>query len=158
MDTHLDLPTVQAGREELQAVDFVPFRTLADLPMAMTAHIVFSDFDDRPATQSPTMIKVIRDDIGFHGLLMTDDLNMEALHGTLASRTAASLAAGCDIALHCKGDLAQMVEVAAAAGAMRPDTRKRAAAALATRQVPDAVDIASLEADLAAVHAGPLHA
>lgn len=158
MDTHLDLPTVQAGREELQAVDFVPFRTLADLPMAMTAHIVFSDFDDRPATQSPTMIKVIRDDIGFHGLLMTDDLNMEALHGTLASRTAASLAAGCDIALHCKGDLAQMVEVAAAAGAMRPDTRKRAAAALATRQVPDAVDIASLEADLAALHAGPLHA
>ena len=158
MDTHHDLPTVRVGRAELQAVDFAPFRALADLPMAMTAHIVFSDYDDRPATQSSTMIKVIRDEIGFHGLLLTDDLNMEAVQGSLASRTAASLAAGCDIALHCKGDLAQMVEVATAAGEMRPDTRARAMAALAARRPAPEVDIAGLEADLAALHRRTAHA
>ena len=91
------------------------------------------------------MIRVIRQDIGFQGLLMTDDLNMEALSGTLASRTAASRSAGCDIALHCKGDLAQMQEVAAAAGAMGPATRARAAAALAARRAAPAVDVAALE-------------
>ena len=154
MDTHLDLPTVRVGRETLAKVDFAPFRALADLPMAMTAHIVFADFDDRPATQSPRMIQVIRDDIGFQGLLLTDDLNMEALQGTLTRRTAASMAAGCDIALHCKGDLAQMVEVAAAAGEMRADTQGRAKAALAARKVPESVDIAGLQADLAALQRG----
>ncbi len=111
-DTHHDLPTVRSSREDLARIDFAPFRALADLPMAMTAHVVFAAHDSRPATQSPEMIRVIREEIGFHGLLMTDDLNMEALQGTLASRTAASIAAGVDIALHCKGDFAQMVEVA----------------------------------------------
>jgi len=158
MDTHLDLPTVRVGRETLDRVDFAPFRALNDLPMAMTAHIIFADYDDKPATQSPALIKVIRDDIGFHGLLMTDDLNMEALQGTLTSRTAASMAAGCDIALHCKGDMAQMVEVAAAAGDMRADTAVRARAALAARRAPETVDIAALEADLAGLLAGTLHA
>ncbi|MFZ1470218.1 MAG: glycoside hydrolase family 3 N-terminal domain-containing protein [Paracoccaceae bacterium] len=158
MDTHLDLPTVRADRAELAAVDFAPFRALKGLPMAMTAHIIFAAYDSLPATQSPTMIGLIRDQIGFDGLLMTDDLNMEALQGTLASRTAASLAAGCDIALHCKGDLAQMVEVAGAAGDMREETLARATAALAARRTPDPVDIAALEADLAGLHAGPLHA
>ena len=158
MDTHLDLPTVRVGRETLDAVDFAPFRALNDLPMAMTAHIIFADYDDRPATQSPTMIQLIRDQIGFHGLLMTDDLNMEALQGTLTSRTAASMAAGCDIALHCKGDMGQMVEVAAASGVMRADTAVRAQAALAARRAPETVDIAALEADLAGLLAGTLHA
>ncbi len=146
LDTHHQLPRVTASRQELAATDFAPFRALADLPMAMTAHIVFAAHDDsRPATQSPGMIRVIRQDIGFQGLLMTDDLNMEALSGTLASRTAASRSAGCDIALHCKGDLAQMQEVAAAAGAMGPATRARAAAALAARRAAPAVDVAALE-------------
>ena len=157
-DTHLDLPTVRVGRETLEAVDFAPFRALNDLPMAMTAHIIFADYDDRPATQSPAMIQLIRDQIGFQGLLMTDDLNMEALQGTLTSRTAASIAAGCDIALHCKGDMAQMVEVAAAAGVMRADTAARAQAALAARRAPETVDIAALEADLAGLLAGSQHA
>ncbi|MEZ5797077.1 MAG: glycoside hydrolase family 3 N-terminal domain-containing protein [Paracoccaceae bacterium] len=157
MDTHHDLPTVRVGREVLGQVDFAPFRALADLPMAMTAHIVFADYDDRPATQSPRMIGVIREEIGFAGLLMTDDLNMEALRGKLASRTAASMAAGCDIALHCKGDLAQMAEVAGAAGEMGPETRARAAAALAMRRAAPQVDIAALEADLAALGGGNLH-
>jgi beta-N-acetylhexosaminidase len=134
---------------ELSAVDFAPFRALADLPMAMTAHVVFAALDEtRPATQSPAVLRAIRQEIGFAGLLMTDDLNMEALSGSLGARTAAALAAGCDLALHCKGDLGQMVEVAAAAGSMGTATRARALAALAARRVPDAVDIAGLEADL----------
>lgn len=157
-DTHHDLPTVRATREDLARVDFAPFRALADLPMAMTAHIVFAAYDTRPATQSPEMIRVIRDEIGFQGLLMTDDLNMEALQGTLASRTAASMAAGCDIALHCKGDFAQMVEVAGACGTMGPATQARARAALAARRAAPQVDIAALEADLAAVTCGALNA
>jgi beta-N-acetylhexosaminidase len=157
-DTHLDLPTVTASRAELAAIDFAPFRALADLPMAMTAHIVFAAYDRRPATQSPEMIRVIRDEIGFRGLLLTDDLNMEALSGTLASRTSASMAAGCDIALHCKGDLAQMVEVAGACGSMGPAALARAEAALAARRAPDAVDIAALEAEFSGLVAGVSHA
>jgi len=156
MDTHHDLPTVTASAAELDRIDFAPFRALSDLPMAMTAHIIYAAHDSLPATQSPRVIQLIREEIGFKGLLMTDDLNMEALKGSLASRTSASLAAGCDIALHCKGDFAQMQEVAAAAGPMRDDSRARAAAALAARrQAPD-VDIAALEAELAAL-TGALH-
>lgn len=134
LDTHLELPVVDLGLEALRAVDFAPFRALNDLPMAMTAHLVFSALDpDQPATQSPVMIRLIREEIGFDGLLMTDDLNMQALAGTLAERTGRSLAAGCDIALHCKGDLAEMQEVAAAAGQMGPRAFARAEAAVAAR-------------------------
>jgi beta-N-acetylhexosaminidase len=158
MDTHHELPTVESLAEDLARIDFAPFKALNDLPMAMTAHIVFSAYDSRPATQSPQMIKLIREEIGFSGLLMTDDLNMEALKGTLGSRTVGSLAAGCDIALHCKGDFAQMQEVAHAAGAMSDATKARATAALAQRKAAPKVDIAALEADLAAVSRGALHA
>ena len=136
LDTHLDLPTVDASLDDLRATDFAPFRALADLPMAMTAHLVFAAIDPgQPATQSPKMIDLIRNEIGFQGLLMTDDLNMQALKGTLAERTARSLAAGVDIALHCKGDLAEMQEVAAAAGDMTAAARLRATAAVAARPV-----------------------
>ncbi|MBE2278328.1 MAG: beta-N-acetylhexosaminidase [Rhodobacteraceae bacterium] len=145
LDTHHQLPVVTAGRDELMATDFAPFRALSDLPMAMTAHVVFRAIDDRPATQSPAVIGLIREEIGFGGLLMTDDLNMEALSGTLASRTAAAIAAGCDMALHCKGDLAQMQEVAAAAGAPTAAARRRAEAALAARRAAPVVDVAALE-------------
>jgi beta-N-acetylhexosaminidase len=149
LDTHLALPTVDAGLEDLRAMDFAPFRALNDLPMAMTAHLVFAALDpDRPATQSPTMIRLIREDIGFKGLLMTDDLNMEALSGTLADRTARSMAAGVDIALHCKGDLAQMQEVASAAGTMTEAAMARGRAALALRRKVTA-DLPALMAELA---------
>lgn len=157
-DTHHDLPIVQEDATVLEATDFAPFRALNDLPMAMTAHIVFAAYDgDHPATQSAVMIKVIRQSIGFGGLLLTDDLNMQALSGSLADRVARSLAAGCDIALHCKGDLAEMQAVAAAAGHMRADTQSRALAALAARRAPDPVDIAALEADLAMILQEPAH-
>lgn len=134
VDTHHDLPVVDVSLDDLHRIDFAPFRALADLPMAMTAHLVFSTIDpDLPATQSPKMIQLIREEIGFHGLLMTDDLNMQALQGSLGDRTRASLAAGVDIALHCKGDLAGMVEVAEAAGEIGPAARARAEAAMAAR-------------------------
>ena len=154
VDAHHDLPTVTADRAQL-AQDFTPFRALHDLPMAMTGHLVFTAYDaQNPATQSPCMIGVIRNDIGFSGLLMTDDLNMQALSGTLADRAALSIAAGCDIALHCKGDLAEMRMVAAAAGDMAPAARKRAEAALAARRPPEPVDKAALTAELSVLMAG----
>lgn len=148
LDTHLALPTVDAPLDELRVVDFAPFRALNDLPMAMTAHLVFAAVDPGlPATQSPTMIRLIRDEIGFQGLLMSDDLNMEALKGSLADRTARTMAAGVDIALHCKGDLAEMQAVAGAAGDMTPAAADRARAALAARTAPLPLDAAL--ADLA---------
>jgi beta-N-acetylhexosaminidase len=157
-DTHHALPTVQASRETLLAQDFAPFRALNDLPMAMTAHLVFAAHDpDLPATQSPEMIRVIRQEIGFSGLLMTDDLNMQALSGTLAERAARAIAAGCDLALHCKGDLAEMQSVAGACGDMGPATLGRCAAALARRLPPEPVDIAALEAELSALMRGTAH-
>lgn len=157
VDTHHDLPTVTASRAEVIAHDFVPFRAWADLPMAMTAHLVFTAWDDQaPATQSPAMVRAIRDEIGFQGLLMTDDLNMQALKGTLGQRTAAAIAAGVDIALHCKGDLAEMQAVAQAAGAMTEAALARAAAVLATRPAP-MVDIRQAEDQLRAIMPDAFH-
>jgi beta-N-acetylhexosaminidase len=157
-DTHHNLPTVTANPADLAAHDFAPFRALADLPMAMTAHIIFAAYDpDRPATQSPEMIRVIREEIGFQGLLMTDDLNMQALSGDLGQRTRASMVAGCDIALHCKGDMAEMLQVAAEAGDLTPAARMRADAALALRRPVGPVDIAALEADLVRMGQGALN-
>ena len=154
-DTHHDLPTVTVDRATLLRTDFAPFRALADLPMAMTAHIIFSAYDSvHPATQSPAMIRAIRDEIGFQGLLLTDDLNMQALAGSLADRTAASIAAGCDIALHCKGDLTEMQAVARSAGNMCVATRGRAEAAIARRHAPEPVDIRALEDELLAIQYG----
>ena len=157
-DTHHAVPTVMADRATLAAEDFAPFRALNDLPMAMTGHLVFAAYDaKRPATQSPEMIRVIREEIGFAGLLMTDDLNMQALTGNLAERTARAIAAGCDIALHCKGDMIEMQQVASACGDLTVAATARLKAALARRPEPDTVDIAALEADLAALSRGGPH-
>ena len=145
VDSHLSLPRVDASRDDLMARDFTPFAALSDLRMGMTAHIVFSDIDpDAPATTSATMMRLIRDEIGFGGLIMTDDIGMEALSGTPAMRAAASIAAGCDIVLHCNGDMAEMPAVAAAAGAMTPVAQARALHALAERQPPRPIDIDAL--------------
>jgi beta-N-acetylhexosaminidase len=154
VDAHHDLPQVTADRAQLDS-DFAPFRAVADQALAMTGHMVFTAYDaHNPTTQSPTMIGVIREDIGFTGLLMTDDLNMQALSGNLADRAARSLAAGCDIALHCKGDMDEMLMVAGAAGDMSTATRTRAKAALASRPAPDTVDKAALTDELSALMAG----
>jgi len=150
VDSHLDLPRVDAPRAELDAWDFAPFAALADLPIGMTAHIIFSDIDpSAPATTSAAMMEVIRKDIGFDGLLITDDLSMEALSGSLSERAAASIAAGCDIALHCNGRATEMEAVAAAAGDMTPVAITRTNRALAMRKPPTNIDIPGLEAELA---------
>lgn len=151
-DTHMDLPNVDAALDDLRATDFAPFRALADLPMAMTAHIVFAALDpDRPVTQSPKAIATIRAETGFDGLLITDDLNMEALTGSLGARAAASIAAGCDIALHCNGERLEMAEVVAAAGRLTPEAETRAEAALAQRATPGDVDMDALSAEFEAL-------
>lgn len=149
-DSHKNLPVVEATHGELTQTDFAPFKALADLPMGMTAHIRFTALDDAPATQSARMIGLIREEIGFDGLLMTDDISMEALSGSLVSRTRASLAAGCDLVLHCNGELPEMEAIAAEAGQMGQAAQIRADRALALRQSPEPIDIAALEAELEA--------
>ena len=150
MDSHLQLPRVDAPRAALEVRDFAAFKALNDLPMGMSAHIVFSDIDPTaPATISPDMMKVIRQDIGFNGILMTDDLSMEALSGTVAERSTAALRAGCDVILHCNGERVEMQAVADAAGPMGPQALDRANRALAMRKTPAKIDIPSLEAELA---------
>lgn len=110
VDSHHALPVVETPLDTLRAVDFAPFAALADLPMAMTAHVVYSAIDpDRPATLSRKLIaEVIRGDIGFDGLLMTDDVSMKALSGSVAESAEAALSAGCDLVLHCNGDIDEM--------------------------------------------------
>lgn len=157
-DTHHALPVVAADRATLAATDFAAFRALSDLPMGMSAHVIFAAYDaDRPATQSPEMIRVIRDEIGFGGLLLTDDLSMEALSGGIGRRAGLAVAAGCDIALHCNGKLPEMEAVAAAAGRLTPEGARRGAVALAARKLPDPIDIRALEAELEALLKGPEH-
>ena len=135
-DSHLHLPRVEASRAELDARDFAPFRVLSDMPMAMTAHVVYAAIDaKRPATTSrKVMTDVVRGAIGFDGLVMSDDLSMKALSGDFARRTRASLAAGCDVVLHCNGGMDEMTAVAAACGELRGQARRRAEAAL--RRLP----------------------
>jgi len=145
-DSHLNLPVVEASAEALSEVDFAPFRNLSDMPMAMTAHVIYTAIDPRqPATTSRRVVRqVIREDIGFHGLLMSDDLSMKALSGTFAERTRRSLAAGCDVVLHCNGDMDEMLEIADAARPLSARGRQRAAAALA--RIPRRVEPLDAEA------------
>ena len=152
LDTHHDLARVSAGRDDLYRHDFAPFAALNDLPMAMTAHIVFEAIDaTAPATCSARMIDIIRQDIGFQGLLMTDDISMQALTGSLGVRSAAAISAGCDVVLHCNGVKLEMAEVAAAAGPLGAAAQTRAAAALAARTAPQPVDIKALRAEFEAM-------
>jgi beta-N-acetylhexosaminidase len=142
-DSHDQLPLVTADRATLDAVDFAAFRPLSSLPMAMTAHVVYSAIDAvNPATTSATMVsQVIRGAIGFDGLLMSDDLSMGALSGSIGDRTCAALSAGCDIALHCNGHLDEMQAVAAQAPLLIGHAERRAATALAARSQPETIDL-----------------
>ena len=151
VDSHLGLPVVDAPIEALVAEDFAPFRSLADLPAAMSAHIVYSAIDpDHPATTSKRVIEtIIRGHIGFDGLLMSDDLSMKALGGSFEARTEAAFAAGIDIALHCNGDLAEMRAVAAATPALDGKPAERAnAALLAIARAPEPFDTEEARAKL----------
>ena len=152
-DSHLDLPRVSAERAAL-ARDFAPFRALNDLAMGMTAHLVYEAIDNQPATVSPAMMQLIRDEIGFDGLIMTDDISMQALSGTLAERSEASIRAGCNVILHCNGNFDEMVEVAGAAGVLSGAGAARADAVLQARPKAIAVDISALTAELEALLSG----
>jgi beta-N-acetylhexosaminidase len=136
VDSHVSLPVVDADLETLERTDFAPFRDLAGLPWGMTGHLVFTALDpDHPVTQSPTAIRdAVRGRIGFDGVLCSDDLSMGALAGPLPQRAERALAAGCDLALHCNGDLAEMRAIAAAVPAIGPETAARLARAEAWRR------------------------
>jgi len=142
-DSHHDLPVVHADFETLDGWDFAPFKALSDMPMAMTAHVVYAAVDPkRPATTSKKAIRLMRDHLGFGGLIMSDDLSMKALSGTLTERAEASLKAGCDVVLHCNGDLTEMKAVAKGVGRLKGKARHRAAAALARIvHTPEPLDV-----------------
>lgn len=146
-DSHVTLPRVDADRAALED-DAGPFRALADLPAAMTAHVVYAALDtERPATLSPSVVRFIRSEIGFGGLLLTDDICMGALSGDRAGNAAAAVAAGCDVVVHCSGDLVEMQRVAAALPTARGETRRRIAAAQPASAEP--ADLAGLRTEFA---------
>jgi beta-N-acetylhexosaminidase len=151
-DSHKALPLVSASAEELSAGDFVTFRSLDTCPIAMTAHVVYAAIDpQRPATTSPKVVRrVIRGEIGFDGLLMSDDLSMQALNGPLSVRAKAALFAGCDLVLHCNGDMDEMKQVASEAKELTGVAARRSKQALSHLTVPDPdFDAAGAQARLA---------
>ena len=152
-DSHFRLPTVDTARAELERTDFAAFRPLAGLPMAMTAHVVFSALDPaHPATTSATIIEqVIRGLIGFQGLLMSDDVSMNALAGSIAERTRAIVSAGCDMVLHCNGNIDEMREVARETPELAGKAIERAKATLAARKQPQPFDRQAARAELDAL-------
>jgi beta-N-acetylhexosaminidase len=158
VDSHESLPIVEAPVETLQHEDFVPFKALADLPMAMTAHIRYTAFDaDQPATVSPKVIQIIREEIGFKGLLMTDDLSMKALTGHIGENAVRAIAAGCDIGLHCNGKMDEMKAIAEKIPALSAEgaARNERAFASINRPVDDNVEtlLAELQQALPEVYA-----
>jgi beta-N-acetylhexosaminidase len=141
VDSHENLPVVNTDLATLEQTDFVPFVELADIPMGMTAHIVYTALDrDRVATLSPVVIDYIRQKIGFDGLLFSDDLSMKALTGDYAERAQLTLEAGCDVVLHCNGKMEEMLEVAKGVTRMLPDAQRRAVAAWAKLESAEPVE------------------
>jgi beta-N-acetylhexosaminidase len=141
-DSHLSLPRIDASAEELIEVDFRPFMALCHAPLAMTAHVLLTAFDEeRPASTSPVIMgEVIRELIGLTGLVMSDDIGMQALGGPFAERAAAVIDAGCDVALHCSGELAEMREVASAVPPLEGESAERFSRAIAELGEPQAFD------------------
>lgn len=152
-DSHLSLPVVNASRAELTATDFAPFKALNRMPAAMTAHVVFRDIDPAaPASTSAIVTReIIRGEIGFDGLLMSDDLTMKALSGPMRQRAEAVIAAGSDLALHCTGDLAEMTAAAEGAGPLEGRARERFDAAIKITKASRPFDTAAAEAQLARI-------
>ncbi|WBU65254.1 beta-N-acetylhexosaminidase [Paracoccus aerodenitrificans] len=150
-DSHKETPVVSATHEELSGTDFATFRALNDLPLGMTAHIRFTDLDDAPATASGRMIRVIREEIGFDGLLMTDDISMNGLSGSIGDRSAAAIRAGCDLVLHCHGQMDEMEQVVANAGEMTQSAAARGDHALSFRRAPDTATAETLLAEYRAL-------
>jgi beta-N-acetylhexosaminidase len=156
VDSHKNLPVVGTDGALLEATDFAAFVPLAGLPMAMTAHVVFTAIDPAaPATVSPTIVReVIRGSIGFDGLLMSDDISMEALSGSVGQRSQDAIAAGCDVVLHCNGDMSEMTAVAAGVPHLAGEAARRAEAALAARKAPAPLDVAETRTEFFRLMAG----
>ncbi|MDJ1016405.1 MAG: glycoside hydrolase family 3 N-terminal domain-containing protein [Paracoccaceae bacterium] len=149
IDSHEEPPSIDADLAVLSKTDFKPFQALADLPMAMTAHLLIREIDpETPVTLSKSGIDYLRNEIGLDMLMMTDDISMGALSGTVAERGERAFAAGCDLVLHCNGDIDEMGALAARAGEMSERTKERAEAALAARRTPLNIDIPGAEAEL----------
>ena len=149
-DSHLALPVVNTPEAELHRTDFAPFRALADLPLGMTGHLMFPGLDpDAPVTTSPRLIGLIREGLGFQGALMTDDISMQALAGPVTARAGAALAAGCDLVLHCNGDLAEMTALAELCPPLSGPAKARCDAAVAARTTHDDADLQALAEDYA---------
>lgn len=159
LDSHEAVPRISAPLGALEGTDFAAFRALSDLPMVMTAHIVVPDLDpDQPVTLSATAIRYLRDRLGLTQLMMTDDISMGALSGTLVDRAVAALAAGCDVILHCNGELDEMQSLAAAAGRLSESAAERADIAVSARRPPTDIDIQAAEAEFTALMNGASHA
>jgi len=156
-DSHLELPAVETSLTELRRTDFRPFAALKSMPWAMTAHVLYRAIDaDRPVTTSKRAIEsIIRGEIGFDGVLLSDDVSMEALAGSLAERSRAVLEAGCDVALHCSGKIDEMRAIAEAVTPLSPAAEKRVARAAKIAKKPARVDLPSLERRLATLLATP---
>lgn len=152
-DSHMELPVVDTPREELERTDFVPFRALSRAPLAMTAHVVYSAIDaTAPATTSKRMIdEVVRGFIGFDGALMTDDLSMRALKGSYPERVHASIAAGCDLILHCNRGMDEMREVANATPMLSGKALERAERAMEALRRPKPLLVADVQGRVDAV-------
>lgn len=145
-DSHEELPVVDTPLDVLEKTDFVPFKALKDIPLGMTAHILYTALDKKTvSTQSKTVIDYIRTKIGFDGLLMSDDLSMKALKGTYGERTKATIKAGCDLILHCNGEMDQMVEVAKESPELTGDALRRAKRAKAMLPIKRALSNADLD-------------
>lgn len=152
VDSHKALPRLTQSLDDLKLRDFAPFVALNDIAMGMTAHIVVEAIDaQNPATTSAATLRMIRDEIGFDGLIMTDDIGMDALTGTPAARARAAIAAGCDLVLHCNGTRADMQAVAGVTEPMSAAALTRAARALAQRNTPVPIDIAACAEELEAL-------
>lgn len=144
-DSHKELPRVNVPRAALDQ-DFAPFKALNDLPMGMTAHLLYDALDDRPATLSPVIMQQIRQEIGFDGLIMTDDISMQALSGDRGQIAQQAIAADCDAVLYCNAPLADKIQVAEASGQMTAEAQRRADRAIAARETPETIDIEALKA------------
>ena len=148
-DSHKEIPYVDASEEMLMDTDFKVYKALNDLPLGMTAHVVYRGLGmDAPATTSGEMIALIRKKLGFRGLLMTDDISMNALSGTVSDRAKDAFRAGVDVVLHCNGNLSEMQQIAQVSGTLGQGANWRLENALAQRQPPIATDISALEAEL----------
>lgn len=148
-DSHEELPVVHTAKAELDKTDFAPFRQLADLPMGMTAHVLYTALDkEHMATVSPRVIQLIRNEIGFDGLLMSDDVSMKAMRGDFSQRAQEVLAAGCDIVLHCNGSMEEMQQVAKGVGRLAGKPLARATLAMQSAAAPKAMDMAAARQEL----------